>query len=114
MDNRRTKGIRGGLCYRCEHRAKYWETGHAPRMECGSDEMSVGGCYMYQPVRPVIVKQQNSEDPRPIFFLPMIAGRVRFSRVATDEETHLELSSPNENENEFLLLWARGKLSEED
>ena len=24
----------GGLCHRCEHRARYYETGHAPRCEC--------------------------------------------------------------------------------
>ncbi len=103
MDNRRIKSEQRGLCFRCEHRANYLETGQAPRMECGSPEMCVGGCYMYKPVRPVVVEQQNPDDPRPIFGPPMLAGRVRFKRVSNDDDNHLKLVQPNDNE--YLVFW---------
>ncbi len=40
------------LCFRCEHRAKYFEEGHTPRYECGLPEGSKAVCYMYKPVKP--------------------------------------------------------------
>lgn len=51
------------LCYRCEHRARFHEEGSRPRHECG-DTGSKIGCYMYQPVKPLVLKKQG-EDPRP-------------------------------------------------
>jgi hypothetical protein len=53
------------LCFRCEHRARYLESGHAPRHECGQVNESKCGCYMYRPVSPVVIKPQDG-DPRPI------------------------------------------------
>lgn len=112
MDNRKHKRDSFGLCYRCEHRARYFETGSAPRAECGSPSMSVYGCYMYKPVRPVVVTQGNKDDPRPIFGPSMIAGRIRFDHISNDEEVHLELTSPNDGE--FLLVWAKGALPKDN
>lgn len=53
------------LCFRCEHRARYLESGHAPRYECGQAAESKCGCYMYRPVSPVVMKPQDG-DPRPV------------------------------------------------
>ncbi len=107
MDNRTIKGKRYGLCFRCEHRAQYFETGHAPRMECGSPEICVGGCYMYKPVKPVVVEQQNPNDPRPIFGPALIAGRVQYKRLASDDEVQLKLVSPSKGE--YFLTWIDNK-----
>ena len=112
MDNRKRRNDVRGLCFRCEHRARYYETGSAPRMECGSPETAVYGCYMYKPVRPVVVGPRDKSDPRPIFGPPMISGRVQFERVATDKDVHLKLTCPNDNE--FLLTWVEGEYKEEE
>ena len=71
------------LCYRCEHRALYHETGEQPRMECGRPS-AVWGCYMYQPVRPLAVLP-NKGERRPIGGEWMIAGRMHAERTAASE-----------------------------
>jgi len=76
------RAVSVGLCYRCEHRAMFHESGARPRHECGEDR-AVGGCYMYKPVRPVVVTVDDGEK-RPAFASPMIAGRVRYDRVVDD------------------------------
>ena len=62
--------MRHSLCYRCEHRALFWESGkkHHPRYECGEPESSKSTCYMYQPVKPVVVARAEGyeDDPRPL------------------------------------------------
>lgn len=67
-----------GLCFRCEHRARHMETsefdskgkykkvGWQPRCECGDIFGSKYSCYMFQPVKPVILAQ-DGDDPRPQF-----------------------------------------------
>jgi hypothetical protein len=65
---------RRGLCWRCEHRAKYLETGRRPRFECGDVEHCSYGCYMYEPVRPVMLKKREGDD-RPQFGPYMISAR---------------------------------------
>ena len=56
------------LCFRCEHRAQWHETGgkHQPRMECGEVNSSKYACYMYIPVQPVRIKRLDIDDPRPL------------------------------------------------
>lgn len=54
-----------GLCYRCEHRAKFLETGVRPRYECGEPEKSKYACYMYRPVVPMMLAPEE-DDKRPI------------------------------------------------
>lgn len=49
----------------------------------GGEDRAVGGCYMYRPVRPVVVTVDDGEK-RPVFASPMIAGRVRYDSVAGD------------------------------
>jgi hypothetical protein len=54
-----------GLCHRCEYRAEFKEVGTKPRYECGTDA-SVYSCYMYQPVKPLVLKKDEG-DRRPLF-----------------------------------------------
>ena len=67
-----------GLCHRCEHRALFYETGMRPRYECGSGD-AVTGCYMYNPVKPMIVKKRE-KDPRPVT-MNILSARVEAVRV---------------------------------
>lgn len=65
-----------GLCFRCEHRARFLELGFAPRCECGAIEQAVCSCYMYKPVLPVLLRP-NEGDRRPISGMPtMLSGRA--------------------------------------
>lgn len=76
-----------GLCYRCEHRARYLETGGGPRAECKSEKSTVYSCYSYRPIKPVVTSC-NEGDDRPAFGPPMLAGRVHAVRIA-DGKYHL-------------------------
>ena len=77
-----------GLCHRCEHRAKWNEDQtHRPRYECGAvtavqdlkgiwtvRASSVHACYMYEPVKPLVLKP-NDGDKRPPMMGWMLAAR---------------------------------------
>lgn len=76
------------LCYRCEHRARFLETGRGPRWECQQPERSVSGCYMYQPVRPVVLKR-NKGDKRPQFGPWMVSARSSFVRLWDEAVLHV-------------------------
>ena len=76
------------LCFRCEHRASFLETGSQPRFECGNIENSNKGCYMFIPCRPVVMKK-NKGDNRPAHG-GYIGARVSAIKLA--EDCHLELS----------------------
>jgi hypothetical protein len=75
---------RKGLCFRCEHRARFFESGSRPRYECGDTDMCVSGCYMYKPVCPVVLAKADG-DERSQFDAPMISARSRFVEVADME-----------------------------
>jgi hypothetical protein len=66
-----------GLCFRCEIRARYWETGHAPRCECGDYRRQVACCYMFRPCRPVVLAAANPRDRRPLFGPALFSARVQ-------------------------------------
>lgn len=72
---------RKGLCFRCEHRSQFYESGHHPRYECGDVTMCVVGCYMYKPVCPVILMKEDGDD-RPQFGPQMFSARSRFVDIA--------------------------------
>jgi len=100
------------LCFRCEHRAKYLEEydkmalevrvamakGESikerhisrPRNQCGGSK-SNDACYMYKPVKPVLVEPLNPEDIRPIFGASIFAGRVKVVGVADVELKYAEV-----------------------
>jgi len=69
---------RKGLCFRCEHRARFFESGRSPRFECGDVKTCVHGCYMYQPVMPVILLK-NKTDKRPQFGPIVISARSSYA-----------------------------------
>lgn len=83
---KRTKP-RSGLCWRCEWRARFFESGAQPRFECGQIDNAVIACYMYRPVAPVKLVKNDPEDPRPVFGPAMIASRVRIHGIAEGNYT---------------------------
>ena len=58
--------MKKGLCYRCEHRIKYIESGYAPRCECKETNIAVSGCYMYSPVLPLMLFTDKNDDRSPL------------------------------------------------
>ena len=97
-----------GLCHRCEHWAKFLENNGRPRYECGdvvnkcfkcdvSGEVenkncdfcngsgyslhSKSSCYMYQPIRPIVLAK-NENDDRPQFAGSMISARSHGVEIA--------------------------------
>lgn len=73
-----------GLCWRCEHRATFHDTGFGPRSECQQTEMAVHSCYMYRPVKPLVLAPDKG-DRRPMGAPAMIAARAHAVRVAEGE-----------------------------
>jgi hypothetical protein len=69
------------LCFRCEYRAQYLETGSGPRCECQEPTRSGFGCYMYRPTSPVVLAKSKG-DKRPQFAGSMFSARSRFAGVA--------------------------------
>lgn len=74
------KNNKNGLCFRCEHRARFFENGRAPRCECGDINSSKYGCYMYRPVSPVILKRDEN-DSRPQFGPAFISSRSYYDGI---------------------------------
>jgi len=70
-----------GLCFRCEYRALYLEEGRQPRSECGDISRAVYSCYMFQPVKPLVLKK-NEGDKRPQFGMPLLAARSHRTGIA--------------------------------
>ena len=75
-----------GLCFRCEHRAKFLEAGRRPRCECGEINETKWACYMYRPVKPVVLAPLDAADDRPQFGPSLISSRSKFVRVADELE----------------------------
>ena len=86
-----------GLCYRCEYRAKFLEEGNGPRFECKVPEMSVMGCYMFQPVKPICIKPREG-DGRPMS-LNYFSARVE----RTDFQPLMELASTEQLASENIV-----------
>jgi hypothetical protein len=78
-----------GLCFRCENRSIFHETGYGPRFEC-KQKMAVNSCYCFIPCKPVAVIPITGEK-RPIFGPWMIAGRVRAKGLIDAERLRLKL-----------------------
>ena len=87
-----------GLCYRCEYRAQYLETGRRPRYECGLIEESKYSCYMFIPVKPLLIEKNEGED-RPIT-LDILSGRFH----VVDKEPNVELVITTERKY-ILPIW---------
>lgn len=98
-----------GLCFRCEHRAVFLESGDMPRFECGTERMASACCYMFMPTKPVVVGPIEGEK-RPIFGPPFIAGRVQSHGLVPDERIRLKLVDMNKGK--VSAVWTinpRGK-----
>lgn len=75
-----------GLCFRCEHRAKFLETskygeGDRPRFQCGTIEQSAHSCYMFHPVKPVVTVPLDRTDPRPRLASALVSAREMASVI---------------------------------
>jgi hypothetical protein len=92
-----------GLCRRCEHRARFYETGATPRMECGTESHSSHSCYMYKPVAPFIMKADEGDD-RPEYGPAFISARMHAVRVPEDE---LRLKAARLDDGSILAWYAR-------
>ena len=79
-----------GLCYRCEHRARFLETGDRPRFECGMEKTASHSCYMFMPCKPIAVTSIAGER-RPIFAGWLLAGRIQSYGLIADERIRLKL-----------------------
>lgn len=93
-----------GLCFRCEYRAKFLEEGNGPRFECKVPEMSVMGCYMFQPVKPICIKPREG-DNRPMS-LNYFSSRIE--RVDASPELELAIQDQDKGQAIFkgiLVYW---------
>ena len=100
------------LCYRCEHRVRYLEEYNKnkyskkethiprPRFECGEIELSINACYMYIPVKPIILEKTYKDDPRPIS-LDILSSRVS-RNINYDLELNLNMKNIN---NKLIPYW---------
>lgn len=92
--------LKKGLCFRCEYRAIFLETGIQPRCECGMTNMCKFACYMYIPVKPVILQPLNKDDKRPRF-CGALSSRERFVGVLKKGELKLTMI----NKTDACLYW---------
>lgn len=93
-----------GLCYRCQHRLDFLEKGRQPRCQCGDIDKAVGSCYMFKPIKPLIIVPFESEKrieglKRPLFGPAAFAGRK-----SGYEPNNVKLDVI-EQEDGFLLHW---------
>jgi len=88
------------LCTRCEHRAAFYEIATGPRYECQDITTSVISCYMYLPVRPVVLKKLKG-DKRPIDAGWLFAARLEGTRL----DSSLRLITRIENNGEIVKFW---------
>lgn len=88
------------LCRRCEHRAQAYDTGSGPRYECTQYTGSVSTCYMYEPVKPAILKKVQG-DKRGQFAGWMLSARSVFNGTPDN----LKLKVINYGSKGKCLLW---------
>lgn len=88
-----------GLCFRCEYRAQYFESGSHPRYECGQPTLAVMSCYMFRPVAPIAVKP-SAGDKRPLFGAWAISARVE--RIADPKTLSLKVKQIKPG---WILYW---------
>ena len=89
-----------GLCFRCEHRALSLEKKGQPRCECGMHNTQVGGCYMYQPCKPVVTIVPNDTGKRPRFAGWMLSARERGVKLFEGKAAAIQLT-----DIEAVILW---------
>ena len=95
------------LCYRCEHRARFLENGRRPRYECGEVDSAVDGCYMFRPVKPLVLGVREN-DVRPVT-LNIFSGRVEGVRIADVELRDFGSDKPRKKGDSasVLPMWVK-------
>lgn len=93
---------RDGLCFRCEHRAAFLEGGSQPRFECGQPSFCSHSCYMFKPVKPVVLTQSDPSDRRPFLGPALIASRASVLRHITDKDLVLRAKK---KKGGYLVYW---------
>lgn len=80
------------LCFRCEHRALWHESNGEwkPRCECGDYKISKFTCYMYRPVKPVVLEKLDKKDRRSVFSPALFSAR---SCIAKKQKDIFELNA---------------------
>ena len=91
-----------GLCFRCEHRARYLETNQRPRLECSLTDKSVYSCYMYRPVKPVIL-EKNKNDRRYQLAPMMMSARSHVYRLPKDGDEIILIAT--KIKRKLFLFW---------
>jgi hypothetical protein len=89
-----------GLCFRCEHRVLFLENGAQPRCECGEIDKAKCACYMFKPVKPVVLSKLDKTDPRPQFGPAMISSRSCGMRIP--DKLKLDIKKYKDG---YLLYW---------
>lgn len=96
------------LCYRCEWRARFLETGIRPRYECGDIKQAKFACYMFRPCKPVVVAPLQDDDLRPLS-ANYLSCRYKGVRIAKDglvpgSSEEIQFAG-KELEDGLLLYW---------
>lgn len=86
------------LCFRCERRAEFLETGRGPRHECKQAD-AVGNCYAYLPVKPLVMKRPKGER-RPVGGPMLLSARIGRVKIAD-----VDLKIVPKNRGKFILYW---------
>lgn len=96
-----------GLCFRCEHRAKFLEDGHGPRCECGDVKFQSFSCYMYSPCK-LIVLRRRPGDRRYVGLPAAFAPRMMAIGLEEGTPTLSEISqSPRSHKAKKYVIHRR-------
>lgn len=106
--NKKTEEQSVGLCFRCEWRARFFETGSGPRCECGMTTRSSYSRYMYTPVRPIIITA-NKEDQRFPLWPFMLSARCHSVGLANVFLTANIIKGKRRREDKFIKYWLPAK-----
>ena len=102
--NKKTEEKISGLCFRCEYRARYLETGSGPRCECGMTTRSSYSCYIYTPVRPLSITA-NEKDRRFPLWPWMLSARCHSAGLANVFLTAKIIKGKRRSEDKFIKYW---------
>jgi len=94
------------LCFRCDHRAVFLEQGYGPRCECKDTSLSVHGCYMYRPVRPVTLRRSATAHRfQPVLGPSMIAARMQSVGLWEDAQLGVAVKRRKGKAVEYTPYW---------
>ena len=96
-----------GLCFRCEKRAKFLETGNRDRSQCGVIESQLYSCYCYEPIKPILLEKSDKSDIRDIT-LDIYSSRIKPAEKQPSLNMNLEMI-----DNGLLFYWKPEKKEDE-